>query len=190
MSTLQMTAAIVSVTCALTGCVTTVETSDGRPMPPQPHDAPATPEASPINALAVVFGAKPLDTNGNMRPDLIQMQIYLFSRPYPRPVWRDGDLEVRLYTPGTARDPRNPGPSPIRSWRVPSSTLQQVRAKSLVGDCYAVSVSLLNDGATDDLGTSAVDVIVRFLPADGSEPVPMNEVRTMSMSSPVVPAGR
>lgn len=172
------------------GCTQTVETSDGRPMPPEPRAAPTTPEQARVNAIAVVLGAKPVDTNGNLRPDLIQMQVFLFSRPYPSPIWREGTLDVRIYRSGEAGDPRNPGPSPLRTWQVTPQMMESLRTRSLVGDGYAISLSLLDDGQTDALGVSAVDFMVRFLPIEGGEAVPMAEVRPISLASPVMSPGR
>lgn len=169
--------------CALlAACETTVTTSDGHPMPPPPRAAPVTPNERPINAVALVFGPKPLDTNGNSRPDTIQVEAYLFSRPYPSPTWRDGGFDFSIYPSGKAGSAESPAPNPLRTWSVSADEMQTLRSRSLIGDGYAMSLSLLVDGGTDAIGVDSVDLIARFVPISG-DPVPASGVRAVSLSS-------
>jgi len=164
------------------GCVTTnVETSDGRPAPPTPRAAPSTPTDAPITAVAAVFGPKPLDTNGNLLPDTIQVEMYLFAQPYPTPTLRDGEFDIMVYPMGKAGSPDQPSPDPLRSWTVSGERLRAARAQALAGPCYRLSLCLLDDGRPDDLGVTSVDIIVRFRPATGGRTVAMTGVRTLSL---------
>jgi hypothetical protein len=172
------------------GCETTVETSDGRRMPPAPREGPRTPEDAPLNAMAIMLGPKPLDTNGNLRPDTIQVEAYLFARPFPAPLHREGTFEFAIYAPGRAGSPQAPNPDPIRAWSIPPEQAAALRSRSLIGPCYAISLSLLDGGGTDSIGEQTVDLIARFAPADGSPVVSITGVQTVSMASPVLERGR
>lgn len=179
--------ALLSIAALLGGCETTVETSDGRPMPPPPRAAPDTPDAAPINAIALVLGPKPIDSNGNLRPDMIQIEAYLFSRPYPSPMHRDGTFEFEIYRVGGMG---RAGEKPLRRWVVPPERVAAMRAKSLVGPSYSIGISLLDGGATDQIGEQSVDLIAYFTPADGGERIMSMGVRTVSMATPIIEPGR
>ncbi len=174
----------------LAACETTRETSDGRPMPPTPRNAPTTPSEAPINAIAVVLGPKALDSNNNLFPDTIQLEAYLFARPYPTPVWRDGTFEFAIYPSGAAPTTGGQPQEPLRTWTITPEELRTVRSKSLVGECYAIALSLLVNGGTDRLNMQAVDLVATFKPADGGPAVPLNGVRSMSMAPIAVQQGR
>jgi len=172
-----------TVVAALAGCVTTsVETSDGRPPPPQPRAAPATPADAPITDVAAVLGPKPLDTNGNLRPDTIQVELYLFARPYPSPTMRDGSFEISLYPMGQSGSPDAPAADPLRTWTVGPDAVRAARAMALAGPCYRINLSLLDGGQSDDLGVSSVDLTARFRPTgEDAIVIPMRGVRTVSL---------
>jgi hypothetical protein len=178
---------MVTALAALVGCETTVETSDGRPMPPPPRAAPDTPDGSPINAIALVFGPKPLDTNGNLRPDTIQIEAYLFSRPYPSPMHRDGSFEVEIYRVGGMG---RAGEKPLRRWVIPPERLAAMRSRSLIGPSHSIGVSLLDNGGNDEIAEQSVDLIAYFTPSDGGERIMSMGVRTVSMATPIVEPGR
>jgi hypothetical protein len=167
------------------GCETSRQTSDGRPMPPRPRDAPATPTAAPINAMAIVLGPKPVDTNGNLRPDLIQIEAYLFARPHPTPVWRAGTFEFAIYPPGAAGTPERPNPDPIRTWTLGPDRLLELRSRTLIGESYSIGLSLLENAASDDLGMTSVDLLAVWRPVDGGAPVFIQGVRTVSLATPM-----
>lgn len=170
----------------LSGCETTRQSSDGRPMPPPPRASAPPPNEAPINAMAVVLGPKPADTNGNSRPDLIQVEAYLFARPVAAPTWRDGTFEFAIYRPGEAGNPESPGPDPLRRWTFTPEALQMSRSRTLVGESYAVGLSLLENNASDNLGVSSVDLLAIWRPADGGEPVFIQGVRSISLASAAV----
>lgn len=176
------TLAAATLVAASSGCVTSnVATSDGRPAPPTPRAAPATPAGAPITAVAAVFGPKPLDTNGNLRPDTIQVELYLFAQPFPTPVLRPGTFEIAIYPMGQAGSPDQPAPNPLRSWTVGGDDLAKARAQALAGPCHRLNLSLLDGGASDDLGVTSVDVLVRFRPEGETKLVAMTGVRTISL---------
>jgi hypothetical protein len=167
---------------ALASCVTSsVETSDGRPAPPMPRAAPRTPSEAPITDVAAVFGPKPLDTNGNLLPDTIQVELYLFAKPYPTPTFRPGTFAISIYPMGKAGSPDRPAPGPLRSWTVTGDALLAARAEALAGPCYRANLSLLDDGRTDELGVTSVDVVVRFTPEGDGRTIAMTGVRTISL---------
>lgn len=171
-----------SLVVAIAGCVTTnVQTSDGRPAPPAPRVAPVTPDAAPVTAVAAVFGPKPLDTNGNLLPDTIQVELYLFAQPFPTPVLRPGTFVISIYPMGQAGSPDRPAPDPLRSWTIDGEALAKARVQALAGPCFRLSLSLLDGGASDDLGVSSVDVVVRFRPEGDERFVAMTGVRTISL---------
>lgn len=172
---------------ALAGCETTVETSDGRRMPPPPHASPTTPDAAPINAMALVFGPKPLDTNGNMKPDTIQIEAYLFSRPYPSPMHREGTFEFEIFRVGGMG---RSGEKPLRTWSIAPERLARMRGKSMIGPSYSIGLSLLEEGGSDDLGEQSVDLIAYFTETGSQNRIPSLGVRTVSLSSPTVEPGR
>lgn len=180
-------AAVAVAALAACACETVVETSDGHPMPPPPRDGLATPNEAPINAMALILGPKPVDTNGNLIPDTIQIEAYLFSRPYPSPRYSDGTFEFEIYkVGGKAR----PGEKPIRAWKIPPERLAGMRGKSLVGLNYSIGISLLEDGGSDVIGEQSVDLIAYFTPTGSTERVPSMGVRTVSMASPKVERGQ
>ncbi|MFO0827957.1 MAG: hypothetical protein U0572_07370 [Phycisphaerales bacterium] len=174
----------------LASCQTTVTTDDGRPMPPPPRPAPPTPDQAPVNAMAIVLGPKPTDTNGNMRPDTIQLEAYLFARPYPTPTWRDGVFEFSIYPPGKAGSPDQPAKDPIRTWSILPEQAAQSRTHSLIGDGYALELSLLTNGGTDLIGYGSVDLIARFIETGSETPVSATGVRSVSLASPMLAPGR
>lgn len=186
MSRVRSLLLLAGLACAV-GCETTVETSDGRPMPPAPTEGMETPDEARINAMALVLGPKPIDTNGNLRPDTIQIEAYLFSRPYPNPRHCDGTFEFEIYrVGGMGREAEKP----LRSWSIPPDRLAGMRGRSLVGLNYSIGISLLEGGGSDLIGEQSVDLIAYFTPIGSSERIPSRGVQTLSMTSPVLERGR
>jgi hypothetical protein len=179
--------AIIAAAGALFGCETTTETSDGRRMPPPPREGMVTPDEAPINAMALVLGPKPLDTDGNLLPDTIQIEAYLFSRPFPNPMHRDGTFEFAIYRSGGAG---RTGEKPLRVWTISPERLAGMRGKSLVGPSFSIGISLLEDGATDRIGEQSVDLMAHFTEVGSTERVPSMGVRSVSLSSPAVGRGQ
>lgn len=178
---------LASACLGLAGCETVVETSDGRPMPPPPTEGVDAPRDAPINAMAIVLGPKPIDTNGNLRPDTIQLEVYLFSQPFPNPRYSQGSFEFAIYRVGGMG---RPGEKPLRTWKIPAERLDGMRGKSLVGENYSIGISLLEDGGTDVISEQAVDLIVYFTPTGSNDRIASMGVRTVSMTSPVLAPGQ
>ncbi len=169
---------------ALPGCETvSSETSDGRPMPPPSRVAQAAPVDAPINAISVLYGPKPADSDANGRPDRMTIDLYLFARPYPVPTWRDGTVVITAFPMGKAGTPENPGKEPVHVWRWKTSDLALGRFKSLVGEGYRFQLSLLDDGGTDVIRGDALDLVARFEPVEGTT-VWGDGVRTIGFQPP------
>lgn len=149
-------------------------------MPPQSRSVEQAPPDAPINAMSMLYGPKPGDSDANGRPDRIAAEMYLFARPYPMPTWRDGTLIITAYRMGKAGTPENPGMEPFRRWEIPMNDLALGRFRSLVGEGYKFQFSLLDNGGSDGVPGDALDLTARFQPADGGPPVWSDGVRTIS----------
>lgn len=150
------------------GCTTTVETSDGRPMPPKPRSSPPVPADAPVNALAMIYGRKPADSNNNGYPDLIPVEVYLFSQPYPRSIHRPGSFEFALYPLG---QPITAEAVPMARWQLDEEAVTAAQLLSPVfGLGYGFRLRLL-DCADDELPLMFATLVCRFAPADGAEMV-------------------
>lgn len=159
------------------GCSTERVTSDGRPMPPAPRAAPATPKDSQSNALAMLVGFKAVDTNGNNYPDLITVQTYLYAKPHPTSMYEDGTFVFELYKSGG--NSRNE--QPLLTWRYEKADVDQAKMYShLFERGYTFKLSLLDHGS-DQLPLTAGNLIGRFEPADGREPIRCVGVRTIQL---------
>lgn len=175
--TRSLHAAVVVLISTTAGCTSSVTTSDGRPMPPVPHAAPQTPSDSKPNAMAMLVGFKPTDTDGNNYPDLITVQTYLYSRPHPTSIYDDGAFVFELYKAGgTARNEK-----PLLTWRFEKADVDNARMYSrLFERGYTFKLSLLEHGS-DRLPLTTGNLIGRFEPADGSEPIRCVGVRTIQI---------
>lgn len=167
--------------CAVTGCETvTTETSDGRPMPPRARVPQSAPEGAPVNAMSVLYAPKPTDSDANGRPDRLSIELYLFARPYPTPIWREGTLNVAAYRMGTAGSPSTPGDHPLHVWSIPTRDLDLGRFRSLIGEGYRFQVSLLDDGGKDLIEGNAIDFVTWFRPSSGASPIWSDGVRSIA----------
>jgi hypothetical protein len=165
---------------ALAGCQTvSSETSDGRPMPPPARRGEAPPSDAPLNALSILYGPKPADSDANGRPDRMVIEAYLFARPYPVPTWREGTFVISAYPPGTAGTAQRPGVKAFHTWRVATQDMDLGRFKSLIGEGYRFQISLLDDGGTDIVPGSVLDFTAHFEPAGSNQPVWSDGVRTL-----------
>ncbi len=163
---IPMLAAAAAVAC-IAGCETvSTETSDGRPMPPPAKRVAAAPPDAPINAVSVLYGPKPADSDANGRPDRLIVEIYLFARPYPVPTWRDGIIVISAYELGTAGTVQTPGRHPYHVWRIATRDLGLGQFRSLVGEGYRFQISLLDDGGIDRFDGNALDFTASFEPTD------------------------
>ncbi|UCD76486.1 MAG: hypothetical protein JSV91_06090 [Phycisphaerales bacterium] len=161
------------------GCETTkVQSSDGRPLPPEPRPAPRTPADALANAIALRVGAKPIDTNGNGYPDLIQVEAYLFSEPHPTPTYEDGAFVFTLHHRGQTD---RPDALPIAEWRIEGEVLESCKGiSSLFGPAYTFGLSLMDAGG-DEYPLCGADLSCRFEPADGRPPVDGKGVRSLQI---------
>ena len=166
---------------SLTGCETvSKETSDGRPMPPRARVPQTAPEGVAVNAMSVLYAPKPTDSDANGRPDRLSIELYLFARPYPTPVWREGTLNVAAYRMGTAGSPTAPGDHPIHVWSIPTRDLDLGRFRSLIGEGYRFQVSLLDDGGNDRIEGTAIDFVTWFRPSSGATVIWSDGVRSIA----------
>ena len=175
------TVAALSVCLAImltSGCQTNVRTNDGRPMPPDPRPAPQTPSEAMANAIALRVGPKPRDTNGNGFPDQIQIEAYLFSEPFPSPIYEQGAFIFELYPTGEST---TPDMQPLRAWRVEKEILESSRTRTLYGPGYLLALSLLDDEGSDRYPLIAADLVCRFEPESGGEAVKGSGVYTLQL---------
>ena len=166
------------------GCQTTVTSSDGASPAPQPTQAQPAPKQAKPNAIAVTFAPKPSDSNGNMLPDTLNITAYLFSRPYPTPMFADGSFHFAIYRMGESGSPEKPGPDPLRTWAYSAEVVGRARSASLAGPCHEFVLSLLDAGGSDVLPVESVDLVAWFQPTDGSDAVWMRGVRGVQFPKP------
>ncbi|MCA9289789.1 MAG: hypothetical protein KDA25_01600 [Phycisphaerales bacterium] len=162
---------------ALTSCRTVnIERSDGRPMPPKPRAARATPAGAMAQNMVFMPGTTPADSNGNGYPDTIQAAVMLSLGDMF--VFEDGAFDLEVYSSGRyGTDP------PLAQWVIEGDALERAKRRTGLGDQYWFSVSLL-DYTTDVRPLTAVDLVCRFRPADGRPPVVSDGVRTLQLGRP------
>lgn len=172
---------ILACAAALTaGCVTQRTTSDGRPPAPDPTPAPAVPVSAVVNTMTVI-AAPPVDTNGNLFRDRIDVEVYLFAQPHPSPVLCDGQFTFVLYPMGQAGSPGQRG-TVLRTWTIPAAAARGAEAMSLMGPCYRFSLSLLANGGSDRLGADSVDLVGAF-EVPGAPVVNTQNVTTLQLGA-------
>ena len=171
-------AILVALCCLLSACQTDhVTTSDGRPMPPPPRQAPVVPADALVNTIVTQVGAKGIDTNGNGYPDEIRVISHLLSDPHPTPLFEPGTFVYQLFTSG---DATRADASPLAAWTFSPAEAQQARTGSTLGPAYAFRLSLLQSGA-EKLPPMLADLTCRFEPADGREPVRSRSVYSIQL---------
>ena len=166
-------AAVVAVASAssLVGCVTdSVESTTGRPLPPDPREVPPASSGDPINAISVLKSQQPIDTTGNGFPNLLGAGVYLFARPYPIPRFATGTLVFDLFEPGGFDVVQGASSPPLVTWTLGPEDMAAAQVDNLIGPGYQISLDLGAIGVSE-LAVDSADLVVRFLPSDGSEPV-------------------
>ncbi|MCP4835497.1 MAG: hypothetical protein GY895_12135 [Phycisphaera sp.] len=166
-------AAAVAVVFATTlgGCVTdSVESTTGRPLPPDPREVPPASSGDPINAISVLKSPQPIDTTGNGFPNLLGAGVYLFARPYPIPRFAVGTLVFDLFEPGGFDVMQGASSPPLATWTLGPEDMAAAQVDNLIGPGYQISLDLGAIGLSE-LAVDSADLVVRFLPSDGSEPV-------------------
>lgn len=165
------------------GCgrdVKVTHTGGSGPMPPKPRPVEPAPAGAKANAVVLQVAPKPRDTNGNGYPDLIEVAAYLFAKPHPTPIYEDGVFVFTLYIAGQSD---RPGAIPICEWRIGGEQLESAKVgQTLYGLTYAINLSLLTTSG-DTFPLMPADLICRFEPADGREPVVRREVHTIQIGS-------
>lgn len=155
----------------LAGCVTdSVETSTGRPIPPEPRKVDPPPSSAPINALAMLKDQRPVDTNGNGFPNRLNVAIYLFSRPYPSPRHARGSLVFHYYPVGTIDPVLGPAEPPLATWTFGPDVLAAAEMRNIIGPGYELGLDISGIGLSRIDATGA-DLVVEFLSEDGDPPV-------------------
>ncbi|MCI0637276.1 MAG: hypothetical protein L0206_25675 [Actinobacteria bacterium] len=180
-----LTAAMLVATLLAAACSRTVSTTsdDSRPMPPAPRTVAPPPAGSKANAVAIQVAPKPRDTNGNGYPDLIDVAGYLFSEPHEMPLYEDGAFVFLLFLDGQSDDS---AALPICEWRVEGASLDRAKVgPTIIGLAYSFGLSLL-ETAGDTFPLMSVDLVCRFEPADGREPVERQEVHKLQIGAGAV----
>jgi hypothetical protein len=147
-------------------------------MPDPPREAPLTPGSARANAMALRVGAKPLDTDNNGYPDLIEVEANLFAQPYPTPIHEDGAFVFVLYRPGESGLAEA---QPLARWRIEGAAQRRSRSASdLFGPGYRFALSLLDAGG-DAMPATRADLVCWFESADGGSPVQSRGVRSIQV---------
>jgi hypothetical protein len=179
------TSAMLAAAALCAGCQTTVTTSDGTPPAPKPTAGPTTPESARPNAIAITFGPKPADTDGNLLPDTLQVTAYLFARPHPSPLFAEGSFHFAIYRLGESGTPESPGATPLRTWVFDADAVRAARSRALVGACHEFQLSLLSSRGSDALPVESVDLVAWFAPVDGGDLVWLRGVRSVQFQRPL-----
>lgn len=155
---------------ALAGCVVdNVESSSGRPLPPEPRRVAPAPTTSRINAISLLKGQMPADTTGNGFPNRLDVAVYLFSRPYPVPRHAEGTLVFTYYPVGSFDPVQGPAKPALAQWRFDAAVLASAAIDDVIGPGYALALDLGSIGLSR-LDAQAADLVVEF-EAPGAEPV-------------------
>lgn len=162
---------------ALGACTTSVTTSDGRPMPRAPREAPEAPEGSRVNAMAMLVANKATDTNGNGYPDQIHVTVHLFALPHQSPIFEPGAMVFALYPPGRAIGPEA---QPMLQWRLDAERVSGARTRTLAGPAHVFQLSLVEQGG-DQYPLMTGNLTCHFLPADGAAAVASSEAVPVSI---------
>ena len=171
-------ASVLVIAMLAAGCQTeTIARGVARPMPAEPHAPPPVPDGAVVNRLVFMVGSKPVDTDGNGFPDRIDANVTCFAYPHPTPLWEAGRLVFSMYVKGEAH---LADAVPIVQWTYEGDTLLEARAVSQVGRQYRLALSLYETG-TDRLPFGEVDLVCRFEPADGRDPVHCSGVRSLQI---------
>ncbi len=160
------------------GCQTHREMVGGGAPPPEPRQPMATPPEAPVNAVALVFGPKPVDLDGDGIADLIELDAYLYSRPYPMSLFSPGTLSFELYAPGAAAE----GKAPLGSWEFPPPVLAARADVTVFGPCYRIRLDLREVGLAP-FPLRSGDLKCRFMPASGGAAVQNRGVERINFRS-------
>ncbi len=161
----------------MSGCVTDgVESTTGRPLPPEPRDVAPASASSSINAISVLKSQQPMDTTGNGFPNLLGVGVYLFARPYPIPRFADGTLVFSLFPPG-GFDLLDPSAGePLVSWTFGPDMMAGARVENLIGPGYQLSLDLGAVGLSS-LEVDSADMVVQFIPTQESDGIVYSSVQ-------------
>ncbi len=182
----RVCSAVLLSACMLHGaaCETKITTSDGTAPVRKPTAIPMVPAGAKPNAMAVTFGPKPADSDGNLLPDSLHITAYLFSKPHPAPLFCAGTFHFSIYRMGQASSVETAGGEPLRAWVMSAEAAQAARSVALAGPCYEFTLSLLSNHGSDALPVESVDLVAWFEPSDASGRVWLRGVRSVQFSRP------
>ena len=166
----------------LAGCQETRTRGYQRPLPPGPRRIPPPPPDVRVDAIVLNVAITPIDTNGNGYPDLIYATAHLFDRRYPPSIREEGGFVFVLYAGGQVG---LPDVDPIRTWRIEGEALRRTYFRSGFGQAYSFNLSL-REGGTDRLPIAVGDLVCRFEPSDGRDPVYVGAVSSIQLGRRVV----
>lgn len=158
---------VVLVAVLLASCTTVRrDVVGGGSPPPEPKAPQATPASAPVNAVALVFGPKPVDLDGDGIADLIELDAYLYSRPYAMSYFTPGTFEFEIFAPGAAARQA----TPLGTWRFSQEQLAGRADVTVFGPCYRIRLDLRELGLSP-FSLPKGDLRSRFLPASGAAAV-------------------
>ena len=118
-------------------------------------------------------------SNNNGHPDTIRASVSLFSLQHPTAIVQEGTFVFTLFGRGERSSPQ---PRTVAQWRVATDSPRAVRARTLAGPAWLFELSLLDAGHGNDvMPMERADLVCRFEPADGSEPIHSAGVRTIQI---------
>jgi hypothetical protein len=161
------------------GCISETTTSSlGRMPAPEIRKIAPPPKTARVNDIAILKSMRPIDTDATGFPNRMEITLYLFSRPYPVPLWARGTMKFKLYAPGSFDFVNGEIDPPLAEWTFTSDQLQPLRFKDVVGEGYGIVLDL-NAVGISRLPVKSANLVSEFVPVDGSDPVKVRSVQSV-----------
>lgn len=175
-----LSVAILILTSVVSCKTSSVTSSDGRPLPPVPHEAAPAPAGAQANTMAFFVSSKPDDSNGNGFPDLIKVTVALFAQPHPTAVQasQGGSFVFTLFPQGQTG---LPGVKELGMWSLEGDAVTRALARAQYGPCYQFRLSLLESAGGEFLQLDRADLVCRYVPPGEAQVVRSDGVRTIQV---------
>ena len=138
------------------GCrSTSVNSSTGAPLPPDPVAGPVTPASAPVTNIVALSPYSLADLDGNGFAGEFPVAVYLYSQPHPAPSWRSGRFTLSVSVPGDAEE------TPLAQWVWDDAEALALRETNLVGAFYRFQIDLKELGI-DSIPGGEVEYRIAF----------------------------
>jgi hypothetical protein len=135
--------------------------------------------------MAFSVGIKPEDSNSNGFPDLIRASVSLFRKPeYSTSLRQDGSFVFELFAAGASAQTDG---EPVHAWLFQGEDVRLAETNAIYGPCYQFTLSLAGT-EVERIPRARADLRCRFIPADGSDPVVSEGVRSIQIGRRVTAA--